>query len=356
MSTLELYRESPPEGEAELIQAFVEHDSAQHAKDYPPSVRPVRRRLHVKHHGCVHARFTVADDLPADLRVGIFALPRSFDAIVRFSNGQRRAQADSEPDARGMAIKLFGVPGRKLLEDEADAPTQDLTFLNAPTFFVRNARDFSDFSRTLDRYGNGLPFVLGLNPLRLRVRELWTLYKSTRPISNPLAVQYWTQSPARLGDLAVKYTAVPALGMPRVRPDQREADYLRAAMVAQLARGPVEFELCVQVQTDPDRMPIEDSLVEWDPKDAPFRSIARLHIPAQTFATAARDAYCEHLSFTAWHSLPEHQPLGGINRMRRAAYHASAQLRHAMNAVPRREPDTIDEFLATAGPEPETAR
>lgn len=342
-----LYEEEVPEGEAELIRSFVEHDTTMHARDYPAGTTPVLRRLHVKAHGCVHARFTVAPDLPAELRAGVFAEPRSYDAIVRFSNGLRKAQADRQPDARGMVLKLFGVPGKKLLEDEADAVTQDFTLLNHPTFFVRNPADFSEFSRCVDRVGNPFPFLLGFNPLRWHLRELFALLRSTRPIANPLGARYWSQVPSRLGSLVVKYSAVPLVDA--LRPDSHGDDYLRRVMVAQLAKGPVDFDFQVQVRTDPERMPVEDALVEWSERRAPFRSVARLHIPAQDFVTPAREAYCEQLSFTAWHALPEHRPLGGINRMRRAAYHASQELRHRRNGVPRREPDSIDEFVATAG-------
>ena len=38
-------------------------------------------------------------------------------------------------------------------------------------------------------------------------------------------------------------------------------------------------------------------------------------------------AQCERLVFTPWHSLAAHQPIGSINRLRKAVYEASAQHR-----------------------------
>ena len=62
-------------------------------------------------------------------------------------------------------------------------------------------------------------------------------------------------------------------------------------------------------------------------------------IPSQTFDTPARMTFCENLSYTPWHSLPDHRPLGGINRARKVVYEAISKVRHDCNAVPRQEPD-----------------
>ena len=44
-----------------------------------------------------------------------------------------------------MAIKLLGVPGEKLLEDEKDATTQDFVLIDNPVFFIRNVADYVPF-------------------------------------------------------------------------------------------------------------------------------------------------------------------------------------------------------------------
>jgi hypothetical protein len=48
--------------------------------------------------------------------------------------------------------------------------------------------------------------------------------------------------------------------------------------------------------------------------------VATIRIPAQDFTTEAMKDFAENLSCTPWHSLPEHRPLGGINRVRRTVY------------------------------------
>jgi hypothetical protein len=248
-----------------------------------------------------------------------------------------------------MAIKLLGVTGPKLLQDEADALTQDFVLLNWPAFFASDATDFAGFSRAVDRDGHPFRYLLPLaHPLRWRVRQAWSLLRATAPVTTPI-VSYSGQVPLRCGKLAVKLAAQPHLTAELARGSLAQPDCLRAALAEQLARGPIEYDLYLQIQVDPRRMPIENARVPWSEDLSPLRGVARLHIPPQRFDTPAREAYSESLSFTPWHGLTEHRPLGGINRMRRAVYRASSQLRHERNGVPRREPRDIQEFLRTAG-------
>jgi len=338
----------PPEEEA-IIRAFIDRDKSAHDAAYPAGKKPVFRRLHAKTHGLLEARFTIADDIPEKYRVGVFAKPRTFDAVVRSSNGGRDIAHDLAPDARGLSFKIFDVPGQKLLDDERDAETHDFTLLNHDVFFARNAADFAEFFQKVLRWGHPFFFILSLFPPRLRLHEAKIISDSTRPIENPLAARYWSQSPARLGSVAVKYSMIPRLLAPEARVTTKGHDYLREVMKMQLERGGVEFDFMVQEQLDPKSMPIEDPTIRWDETKSPFTKIATLHIPAQSFDTPQRDAANEALSFTTWHALPEHRPLGGINRMRLHAYRSSQIVRHDRNGQPRREPRNQLEALGKSG-------
>ena len=64
-------------------------------------------------------------------------------------------------------------------------------------------------------------------------------------------------------------------------------------------------------------MPVEDPTVEWK---SPFIKVATLKLPSQTIDSPEQLEFCENLSFNPWHSLPEHEPLGGINRPRKQVY------------------------------------
>ncbi len=118
-------------------------------------------------------------------------------------------------------------------------------------------------------------------------------------------------------------------------PSVDSPDKLRLALVAALKDSEARFDLLAQVQTDAVATPIEDPTVEWG---SPWQKVATIHIPAQVFDTPEQRTFGENLSFTPWHSLPEHRPLGGINRARKEIYRAISKQRHELNGVPRREP------------------
>ena len=106
-----------------------------------------------------------------------------------------------------------------------------------------------------------------------------------------------------------------------------------------------EYELGAQLCTNLETMPIEDASVRWSEDESPYQAIAKITIPQQQASSPARRVYADEvLSFSAWHCIPEHRPLGAIQRVRRSAYDLSSQYRHEMNQQPRVEPRTIDEM------------
>src|SRR5580698_3377136 len=88
-----------PPGEAEATAAILRLVEAK-VRDAARTDPPARRDAHPKGHGCVKAEFRVLDDLPPELRVGLFASPRRYDTWIRFSNGNPTPQADSKGDGR----------------------------------------------------------------------------------------------------------------------------------------------------------------------------------------------------------------------------------------------------------------
>jgi hypothetical protein len=347
-----LGEETVPEGEAEAIAKVLAVSEALLDR----TEKPVRRGQHPKHHGCIKAEFAVEPEgMPAECRVGLFAERRTYPALIRFSNGAQ--QDDRQADAHGMAIKLLGVPGRKILDDEVDASTHDFVLVDNPVFFLANALQYGAFSSALGKAKGKLPSLTygSLFFLPGKLRELGTVallyflpfrigglgklakFVSKR-IANPLQTRYWSTTSYGLGEgRAVKYSATPETVVTEP-PQTTSANYLREAMVSVLDEGAATFVFGVQVQTDAASMPVEDPTVEWDDSRAPVYPAARIVIPAQKFDTEASQSACENLSFTPWHALPEHRPLGGINRTRKVVYQAMSRLRHTLNGVPRHEP------------------
>src|ERR1700694_5499695 len=72
---------------------------AQVDRDYPPGVRPARRDQHPKAHGCVRGEFIVDENVPEQLRHGLFKEPRAYSAWIRFSSSSPHIVSDAKKDA-----------------------------------------------------------------------------------------------------------------------------------------------------------------------------------------------------------------------------------------------------------------
>ena len=312
---------------------------------YAIGVRPAMRDAHAKGHGCVRAQFTVQPNIPEPLQVGVFAQEKSYSAWIRFSNGAGTPHDDAAGDGRGMAIKLMGVPGTKLLAAEATAETQDFVMINHPVFFIRNVADYVPFT-ALSLQGKSTEFYAS-HPHELSIVSAIT----STTVDQVFEQQYHSMAPYLLGEQFIKFTARPvncANAAPIVEsqdpPPDRDPSYLREGMVTWLSEKDACFAFAVQPQTDPVTQPIEDPTVLWDPTKAPFVDVASVRIPKQTFDSQAQQTFCENLSFTPWHGLPAHRPVGGINRLRKAVYESISDLRHRLNKAPRAEPTGNETF------------
>lgn len=124
----------------------------------------------------------------------------------------------------------------------------------------------------------------------------------------------------------MKYGLMPTSKHRSTMPATLADDYLSQAMQAHLDRHDASFDFGVQLRKG--TMPVEDAAVRWDETESPFVTVARLHIPRQTFRTPEREALGETLSFSPGHAKPEHAPLGGINRARVAIYQQLSAFRH----------------------------
>ncbi len=323
---------------SELLAGFIH-------REYPEGKRPAKRDAHAKAHGCVKAEFEVLE-VPPDLRVGVFAEAKNFNAWIRYSNGNPTPQADKVGDGRGMAIKLMGVPGKKLLEAEIDEETQDFLMIDYPVFFVDTAKNYLTFTRE-QQDGNAIKYFIGIrNPESWHLKGAEIARAITKVhVVNPLETRYWSMAPYLLGDKAVKYSAKPCEVHEGLYEKSDSYNFLAENMQKNLEGGEGCFDFMVQLQADAKKMPVENPMVEWSVKESPFVTVARIRIPSQEFRSEEQMTFCENLSYTPWHALPEHRPLGGINRMRRVVYETISKLRHKLNNAPRREPVAGPDFL-----------
>jgi len=301
-----------------------------------------RRGQHPKQHGTVRAKFEVMGDIPPEYKVGLFAKPATYDALIRFSNGPQRT--DQDRGAQGMAIKLLGVPGRKVLEKEAEAGTHDFILIDGPVFFVRNTSSYARLVGELallppDKHPQKwLAWVKRTHPEDVQVVDTY----HDRLADSPLAQQFWSQVPYAFGqdsNTICRYSTVPHPGnMTAPIPEElRHGNYLRQAMVNHLVveGRPAGFDFAVQLYKDATPEIIDTPTQEWK---TPAQRVAVITIPAQDFNRPEQDRYGEHLSYTPWHALPDHRPIGQINEIRRTVYAMSQRVRHLLRGVPKQEP------------------
>lgn len=344
------YLEKVPPGENEDIKEIVQRVIDALSRHYPKEQVLVRRDAHAKAHGCVKASFQVDNDIPDDLRVGIFKTPgRSYRAWIRFSNGAFEPSPDPRMDGRGMAIKLLDV-SQSIDQLGGKFRTQDMLMINYPVFFSPDANDYKAFSEagalTGDSAGLRRYFFPSYNPFKWRIRQAWIAYKiASQTVMSPLSAQYYSMVPYRFGfnesglERAVKYSAKPCDrqgGNNLGASDATGPDYLREAMVAELNEKSVCYSFFVQEKQA--EMSIEDATADWDESKSPWKKIATIMIPKQTFDTPERKGMCESMSFNPYNTTTEHIGLGGINRIRAQLYGVISDYRHRRNRVENVDP------------------
>jgi hypothetical protein len=337
-----LAEERPIPGEEAHLQSIIDSFTTQMRLLWKPG--GFERGGNTKTHGIVRAEFTVHEGLPAHLRHGVFAEPKTYRAWVRFAGPGPYVTPDIEdPGFMSISIKLLGVPGPKLMEEEQH--TQDFTSVSTPTFVTRDTKSNAHLQTWSVKNAQLFHFLNLSNPhvLDLIMQGLWI-----KTQSSPFEAPYFSCVPYLLGEgQAMQYSVWPTTStrtpIPRL-PLRPPDDYLRDAMVATLAGRDVTLDFRVQVQTDPHLMPIENNGVLWPERLSPRVSVATLRIPRQRFDTPSQIAFARRLSYNPWHCVPEHRPLGNQSRARRRMYHELSQLRHRMNDVPHYEP-TGDEVF-----------
>jgi catalase len=153
---------------------------------------PVKRDVHTKTHGCVKAIFKVHNEnLDPKYRVGVFSENKDYQSWIRFSNGQGHPKPDKAGDVRGMAIKLMGVPGKKVLENEADEQTQDFLLINNNTFFIETLRDYTKLIKATSE-GEASILAFGITHPKVSYR-LYNIFK--KKITSPLENDYFSTVP-----------------------------------------------------------------------------------------------------------------------------------------------------------------
>lgn len=288
---------------------------------------PLLRGAFRKQHGGASGLFVVAPELPNELRIGVFSYAQ-LPVWVRFSSDTELTGPDGASPL-GMGIKLFGVQGPRLLNDGLHPQTHDFVLQNRDVFFVDNASDmcriFSPNSTFFKKHPTSFQSLLEAN----------------KPEPSVLTASYWSIVPYSLGlGRFVKYVVRPEDPTRPPMPNPAPINYLGDDLRDRLRRQDVTFHFMLQLQTDPERMPLDQATVRWDESESPPILAARIHLQAGAYVDEpGTSAYVENLSFHPWRVLPEHRPAGSLSEARLVVYTASAELRRHVNGIPIVEPN-----------------
>ena len=345
-----------------ILDAIVRRtkESPQHE----PGGRAVRS-AHAKTYGLVRASVTVLPGIPAEYAQGIYATPATYEAVVRYSNGLGHIRPDAYlGPACGMGIKLFGVPGASLLDDEPDATTFDYNLINNPTFFCNTVHDYT----FIEPLFSALPEVLAtrdsrrtwmhdfltnageLPPEKWLWDELLSILSFTSiPPKNLLSYSYWSMGALRHGDHIAKVRTTPLTEGSHDDVDVRaEPEAHRAKLIAEAGERDHRFALQIQLSTDLATMPVENTSVEWPEQASPFVTVAHVDIPQQDISSDENLAIADGTSITPWRARAGHEPLGEIMEVRREVYRQSSIIRHKVNGQVRREPTSLADLFGDA--------
>jgi hypothetical protein len=306
------------------------------------------RAVHAKSHGLLKATLIVPEGLPDTLAQGLFARPGRYDAVVRLSSIPGDLLPDSVSTPHGFALKVRGVEGEML--PGAERGIQDFLFANGKAF---NAPTPAAFLKNLKLLAGTTDKAEGLKvALSAALRVIEGTLESVgghsalldtlggHAANNVLGEEFFTQTPLRYGAYIAKFGVLPATAAQKSLAGTKidlmsSFDAHRQAVRSYFEATAAAWELKAQLCTDLDAMPVEKPTVAWPEDKSPYVTVARIEAAAQeSYSDAMVAEFDKGASFSPWHGLAAHQPLGAINRVRKAVYEASARFRLSKNGCP----------------------
>jgi hypothetical protein len=333
----------------------------------------VVRDAHAKGYGLVRGEVEILSGTPNAYAQGIYAKPGRHEAMIRFSNGTNHVGGDRFlGQIVGIGLKIFGIEGKTLLEDEPDSHTFDYALIDHPVFFINTLAHYVFIQTLFANIGVAPPADLTPEQKQAEIHRFlynWVTGKGTLPpekwaweelgaflqlaqhkFVNLLLSTYWTMGAVRHGDYIAKVRVAPVQSFAdrvarRALDPNAALEVFRPALVAELRERPYEFDIQVQLCTDLARMPVEKTTVVWPESLSPYVTVAKLRLPQQDIGGEDNFEKMDKTSMTAWRVTEQHRPLGSIMRSRKEAYRQSSILRHQANNQERREPKNLAEVF-----------
>ena len=315
------------------------------------------RSVHAKAHGILEAELEVLGDLDPVLAQGLFAKPGRYPAIMRFSTVPGDILDDSVSTPRGLAVKILGVEGERLPGSESDS-TQDFVMTDGKAFGVPNPKAFLANLKLLAATTDKIEGVKKVQSAILQGVQKAIIATTGQPNSTVaqlggvpenhiLGAAFFTGVPVRWGDYVAKvgvFPVSPGLTALTDKPLKINGvpNALRDSMVDYFAGNEGVWEVRAQLRRHRDSMPIENAAKIWSEDESPYITIGVLTAKPQTAWSEARsEAVDDRMMFSPWHGLAAHRPLGGVMRVRKAAYEAGRSFRAEHNGKTVVEPTQI---------------
>lgn len=347
------------------LSRTMQHITRTMASRYRHAYRPV----HAKSHGVLVGTLEILSDLPEPLAQGLFSLPGTHPVIMGFSTNPGDMLADTVSSPRGLAIKVLNVEGTKVA-NHAGETTQDFVCINADAFTAPDPKGFLEQIKLFDKNletPEGVKHVISVTAraanavLKAVHLPSATLEGIGASATHILGESFSTVAPLRYGNYAAKVGIAPAsqnLKELTGKSIDLGADYnaleelIKEFFRDQTGVWEVKAQLALASEDPTDDeaskdFPIEKADKKWPEDKSPWQVVARLTIPPQNSYSDARQLFVdEQLSFSPWHALEAHRPLGGVMRARLKAYEEAIQYRAQRNARQRVEPKSISEVPA----------
>jgi hypothetical protein len=311
------------------------------------------RSVHAKSHGLLRGEFRVMGDFAPVYRQGVFSRPAAYPVVLRFSTNPGDLLDDRISVPRGLAIKVVGVEGERLPGSEGQV-TQDFVMADSPGFAAPTARAFLGSGKLLARttdmpqgFKKAVSAVLRGAEAALETvgaRSVTLTQLGGHRNTHILGETFYSQTPFLYGPYMAKFSVAPAspalkaLAGKKINVSGRP-EALREEVTAFFAAQEAEWVFRVQLCTDLEAMPIEDASAEWPERMSPYVTVARLKVGPQPAWDKARSRAVDlGMSFSPWHGLAAHRPLGSVNRARKPAYEMPSGFRASHGGCPMREP------------------
>ena len=239
-------------------------------------VHPGHRATHAK--GTLCAGTFTATPEAARLTRAAHMQGEPVRATIRFSNGTGKPEApDAARDGRGMAVKFYLPDGSKT----------DIVGLSRPVFFVRTPEDFVEFTRAMKPDPEtGAPDLekigafLGAHPEAGPAVQHQLEAKPPRSYAecDYNGIHAFKLLDADGGERFVRYRWEPEAGVATLSEEEASEpgrDYLQEELRERVSRGPVTFQLQLQLAEDGD--PVDDATAAW-PEERERVTVGRLEV------------------------------------------------------------------------------